>query len=398
MRRKEASFMPSLPREKWGKPPTSGRVHALQNELIMTENLFSTIKNLVNPDFLNKASTLLGESSGQTQAGIFAAIPTFLSGVMAKGSTPNGANDLLRTIKNEGFDTTTPISPSPSAMSLDKGESLLASVFGESANGVIDKFSTGTGLTTPLSKKILALVAPLVMSVIGSKAKEQGMNPSALSGFLSEQKTSLLGVADAVKTAYTSVTPTELAPKKKGVGRYVAYVAIVLAALWFFFGRHRPSEQMTMDQSPLKAWKTGITETPMSDPQMLSDFKSTVRSDSRAALPKRFSFNSITFATGSSELSLAAKDTLRKVALALRENPGAKIRVEGNADNTGNVARNQKLADARAAAVRQQLLWNGAAAPQIITMGKGESAPVDTNDNAQGRRNNRRIDIVVLSH
>jgi OOP family OmpA-OmpF porin len=82
---------------------------------------------------------------------------------------------------------------------------------------------------------------------------------------------------------------------------------------------------------------------------------------------------------------------LEKVAELLKKNPGLKIRIEGNTDNIGTEAYNQKLSEKRAAAVRDYLVQKyGIDAARIDTVGYGLDKPVADNKTKQGRQQNRR--------
>lgn len=72
-----------------------------------------------------------------------------------------------------------------------------------------------------------------------------------------------------------------------------------------------------------------------------------------------------------------------------------KITVVGNTDSKGSDAYNQKLSERRAAAVGNYLIENGVPASLIEAYGNGERNPVASNDTAEGRAQNRRVDITV---
>ena len=79
----------------------------------------------------------------------------------------------------------------------------------------------------------------------------------------------------------------------------------------------------------------------------------------------------------------------------LAANPDKKLRLIGHTDNEGNDAMNLTLSKERAQAVKRQLTRTGIAASQLVTDGEGETQPKETNDTPEGRRANRRVNIVV---
>jgi outer membrane protein OmpA-like peptidoglycan-associated protein len=91
-----------------------------------------------------------------------------------------------------------------------------------------------------------------------------------------------------------------------------------------------------------------------------------------------------------------ARAQLDAVADALKEmDPERKIVIEGHADARGTDEHNRRLSQARANAVRSYLSQRGIAPERVVAMGRGERDPVAPNKTAEGRANNRRVDIVI---
>jgi outer membrane protein OmpA-like peptidoglycan-associated protein len=105
---------------------------------------------------------------------------------------------------------------------------------------------------------------------------------------------------------------------------------------------------------------------------------------------------SVLFASDKAELLPAAQQRLADVAKALNEgNPGAQIVVEGHTDAQGSATYNLDLSARRAEAVRTYLVSQGVDASRIRSQGLGLTRPVADNKSAEGRANNRRVEIVV---
>jgi len=104
----------------------------------------------------------------------------------------------------------------------------------------------------------------------------------------------------------------------------------------------------------------------------------------------------VLFVTGKSELLPAAQDQLGQVAKALQDQGALKpIVIEGYTDAVGSESANMKLSQERADAVRSYLVSKGLASDKVTAVGRGKSNPVASNDTADGRANNRRVEIVV---
>jgi outer membrane protein OmpA-like peptidoglycan-associated protein len=102
----------------------------------------------------------------------------------------------------------------------------------------------------------------------------------------------------------------------------------------------------------------------------------------------------VLFDTGKSTLKPGAFATIGRLATVLKEDSNRKVVIEGHTDSVGSDEFNQQLSEARANAVRTALVERGVGDSQITAVGKGESFPVATNDNAAGRQQNRRVELV----
>ena len=105
--------------------------------------------------------------------------------------------------------------------------------------------------------------------------------------------------------------------------------------------------------------------------------------------------NDILFDTDSSALRSASRTTLSELAQNFRQYPDNRITVEGHTDSTGTDVYNQRLSEQRAANVADYLIDQGVTAGAVTVYGFGESRPKTTNDTAEGRQLNRRVEIHI---
>lgn len=108
-----------------------------------------------------------------------------------------------------------------------------------------------------------------------------------------------------------------------------------------------------------------------------------------------FSLEGILFETAKSTILPQSIPILEQAYQALAANPTVKILIVGHTDNVGSDASNLTLSKNRSAAVKKWLVDRGIATDRIRTDGKGESQPRATNDTADGRALNRRIEFVI---
>ena len=108
--------------------------------------------------------------------------------------------------------------------------------------------------------------------------------------------------------------------------------------------------------------------------------------------------DSVKFPTDVDSLSPEAEQRLNELAQRLRaENANVYLEIQGYTDATGPDAYNDELGQARAEAVRRYLNRQGVALNRMATISYGESEPVAPNETPEGRAQNRRVAIVVLS-
>jgi outer membrane protein OmpA-like peptidoglycan-associated protein len=107
------------------------------------------------------------------------------------------------------------------------------------------------------------------------------------------------------------------------------------------------------------------------------------------------SMSDVLFDTGKYSLKAGAREKLAKVAGILLAYPGLNIAVGGYTDNVGGDAMNQKLSENRAGSVRDYLVNEGVSTNAVTAQGYGNSSPVASNNNAAGRQQNRRVELLV---
>lgn len=103
----------------------------------------------------------------------------------------------------------------------------------------------------------------------------------------------------------------------------------------------------------------------------------------------------VLFDTNKAQLKSGGRSSLQKLAGFLKQYPQRKAQVEGYTDSTGGADYNLGLSDRRANAVRSSLVDMGISNDRITTRGYGQESPVASNDTADGRQLNRRVEIIL---
>jgi outer membrane protein OmpA-like peptidoglycan-associated protein len=370
----------------------------------MSVNLLSLAQQAMGNDFGKMAAQFLGESPETTQSAMGALLPTVLGSIASKGATPDGAASLLSLINGAKLDTNAlgnlagMFGDGGSAMnSLLKlgSSSLVPSLFGDKAGALVSALSSGSGMKTSSSTNLLAMLVPLVLMVLKKLIGERGLNPSSLASLLGGQgeslKTSLdprltgalgfsspaaflsgLGgqAADAAKRAGAAVASgagaaaatagAAAAATKSGLMRWLPWIiaAAVLLLLWNMFSGRKAPEPAPMPKPAASA--------PAAAPA--------APAPAMAAFPAKVYFD-----VGSAVVGADGAKAIAAAADAAKKD-GLKVAITGYTDKTGDTAKNEELAKARAKAVRDALVAAGVAeagiemrAPLFVEVGAGGS-------------------------
>lgn len=103
----------------------------------------------------------------------------------------------------------------------------------------------------------------------------------------------------------------------------------------------------------------------------------------------------VLFASGQSDLKPGAASRLNKLTVFLNKYADRTVTIEGHTDSIGSENLNRALSQRRAEAVKAYLASQGISAARISANGMGKSLPVASNDNAAGRQQNRRVEIII---
>ena len=104
----------------------------------------------------------------------------------------------------------------------------------------------------------------------------------------------------------------------------------------------------------------------------------------------------VTFKTNSADINASFYQVLNSVALVLKEFDKTVVDIAGHADSTGADDKNLELSQRRAGSVSSYLGAQGINAQRLIAVGYGEARPIASNDTAEGRALNRRVEITLV--
>ena len=101
----------------------------------------------------------------------------------------------------------------------------------------------------------------------------------------------------------------------------------------------------------------------------------------------------LNFATSRADIMADSFARLDEVVTVLKQNPNLKLEIQGHTDSRGSETFNKMLSEQRAGAVLRYFVSKGIAAERLVAKGFGSSQPVADNDTAEGRAENRRVEL-----
>src|SRR5262245_31346485 len=397
----------------------------------MAMDLVELVKGYLTPDVIQRAAGQVGESSGATQKALAGIVPTLVAGLANMGSTPDGAQQLARMLDagkydGSGLKNVTSMFGGGVATqgALGAGKGILESLFGAKVGGVIDSIARMAGVRADSAGSLLALLAPLVMHVLGQQRATIGPSAASLASLLGEQRSTLAGLVPTglssllgwtglttgvaaaganVAEAASRVTreAAQAVPAPSRLGWALPLIVIAALALGALLWMNRPTTAPTtlVGQAGRRISELqlpGGARIAVPEGSFNYSVATWLANATDTTVPKRFVFEDLNFETGSTRLTPESNATVNALAAVLKAYPAVAVALEGYTDNTGDPAANKQLSLDRAAAVKALMVSGGIDGGRITTTGNGQDKPVAPNDTEEGRAKNRRLELVVV--
>ncbi len=106
--------------------------------------------------------------------------------------------------------------------------------------------------------------------------------------------------------------------------------------------------------------------------------------------------NGIRFDVNKATIRPESMGVINEIVKLMKDHPDLNFSVEGHTDSDGSADLNQKLSEARAKAVMDQMIKMGIAANRLTSTGHGQSTPIAPNNSPEGKAQNRRVEFVKI--
>jgi OmpA-OmpF porin, OOP family len=394
------------------------------------ESTLDLLTSAFRGETLERLSSQLGESRGATERAIAQVLPMSLGSISAQARSEQGSKDLLGSIRRgtapelDVAEVARVIDdPAETQRIAQSGSGFTSKLLGDKFDALLDIATRQSGVSRPSATTLFGIAAPLVLGVIGKRARARNLDAHGLSSLLAEEAQNVSGALPAsfgnlFKTR--DLRPLQLSPSRRAPDRnhkrrgliwgIAGLGALATILLWRSFTREPTLAELEMDAAPpTAAMRDPTLPSPPDLGQLDPSERQTVAGtdvirlsddadeleellEGKAIVPQRFVLENLTFDTGDARVQ--PNEMLDDAAEVLREHPDARVRIEGYADGRSSVA-NQALSQSRADAVKSYLMARGVSATQVQAMGMLELSPLSGDETAAGLARNRRVELVI---
>jgi hypothetical protein len=361
-------------------------------------NILSTIRDMISPELLGQISNAVGESPESTRSALEQSMPALLGSAVSEASSPQGATNLFKLLKDKAPQGGWSTSASSLLGSLmggggGIGSSVISALLGSKAGMLQNFISRGAGIRPESASSLLGMGGHMLMGTLGKQVADQGLGASTfgqllrsqiphLQGALSPELAGMLGLGNLLTGAKAAVPsasqaygqPAGARPELAGAGRGLKWAAVALAVLaGAILLAHRYGNQTnvggTRDENATTHGMGAGMPTNIQLPHInTADFTDRVKTAIASSDGTPIDLPSVNF-DNAGDLSASAKNTLSLVGNALTGSPSVKANITA-------YGKTMEEAASRANAIKSVLVSAGISADRLNTQTEvGEGIP-----------------------
>jgi outer membrane protein OmpA-like peptidoglycan-associated protein len=358
--------------------------------------LLTSLFSMLDKRSVGGIAEALGESEQSVSHGMQSSIAAVLGGMASKSQDPNTLGKILDLApKTSGDSIWSQMAhgvSDPNSPLMSIGKTVLSSLFGNSASAVTSGLNADSGLRSGAMSTLMTMAAPMVMSFLGKRVRDEGMTMSGLGSLLQRETPAIrsalpAGVNDLLWPGATTMPAASpvVAPTvetQRSSNRWIwplVLLALIPGLFWLFSHARRPV--------PAPINPVQVTPAPTGAANRVApDLGDIVK-------PKLPENVDLRFENGSTKLTPKSQELLNNIAADLTANPDVHIKVGGYTDNVGSAERNLQLSQKRANRVVADLVHKGISPNRLTADGYGDQNPIADNATAAGRALNRRVSV-----
>jgi OmpA-OmpF porin, OOP family len=367
--------------------------------------LLTSLFSLLDKGKVGGIAAALGVPEQSVSQGMQSSIAAVLGGMANKSEDPSSLSKILDlTPKVSGDAIWSQMAQGvsdPNSPLMSTGKRVLSSLFGNSANSITNALSAQSGLGPGVMSTLMAMAAPMVMTFLGKRVRDEGMTMSGLGSLLRNESPAIrsalpAGVNDLLwphATAMPAASPVvaQSAETERSSNRWLLPLILLalLPGLFWLFSHARQPVPVRVTHVIVTP-PTIITPPPTGTANRLApDLGEVVKRKLPESVDLRFD-------TGSAKLRPESQERLNKLTADLAAYPDVHVKVGGYTDNVGGAERNLELSQKRANSVMAELVNKGISPDRLTAEGYGQRDPIADNSTAEGRAMNRRVSVGVM--
>ena len=384
----------------------------------MAESLVTSLLQTLDRPTISGIASHLGESESSVSRALELSAATIFDGMAAKSQDPGALRRVLDLLPGnlgealwshlvDGLSSTA--SPLIAA-----GNRILLELFGSSDTTIAGALGSQADLTPGKASTLLVIAAPMVMSFLKKKMRDEGMSVSSLASLLQRESSNIRSMLRAEtaeqlrpRTMAASASPMiAQAVKRERSSPHclpaLGIMVVSLGCLWLRTHADKPvsmligtSERM-VNEAPCFS-KLMVANLHLPDDPGESRFLAFVR-DPRATVDANtwFDFDRLEFNSGSAILRPESGQQLDDIAAVMSACPRVRIKIARRTHRAYSAEANLKLCQARAESVKAALESRGISPDRIAMQGFGEQNPTSENSTMAGRAQNWRVSLQVI--
>jgi OOP family OmpA-OmpF porin len=361
----------------------------------MSVNLLSQLQEKIGDVLIAKGSDLFNESQEEIQKATGAILPALLGSIVQKGSSENGANTLLNTIKEGNYNggllenIANILGDSGNALDdlLKKGGAIVADLIGDDQPGLTNMIANYAGTEKESTGSLIHLTAPLLMSLLGKHVQNEGLNAGGLMNLLSGQKKyikeavppDLAGIGKLLGFSgeLSDMGKVAAQPRsRKSLAWLIGILAVLLiAALIYYFAFRKGQPTPAAEDMPDTTEQAAQPATPAAggeEPAGVSSKISTLLAEGGDFQDEVFTFVNPEFVNGSSQASQSLIIETNDLATLLNRYPNLNVKL------TVYTQEDLELAQFRSLTLKNRLQDQGVSSDRITPEGAtGEESRIE---------------------
>lgn len=393
----------------------------------MANSLVTSLLGMLDTGSVGRLADVLGEPEQSVTRGIQTSIATVLGGLASKSQDPSSLRSIMDLAPSTLGDVTWSRMASglsdPASPLISLGSRVLSVLFGNSESVVTNAVSADSGLRFGVTSRLMAMAAPVIISFLGKRVRDEGMTMSGLGNFLQQESATIrkalpAGLSDmfwprAMADSASPVVAQAVGKEESSSSWLVALpiAALVLGLFWLFTHSQRTTTQVSSVTSGTAnrvagnivglgdfVKRTLPNKVDLNVPENGVESRLLAFIQDSGATPDRpiwFDFDRLVFDTGSASLRPESQEQLDNVAAILLAYPNVHVKVGGYTDNVGGTEHNLQLSQTRAKSVVAELVRRGVSPERLEAEGYGEQYPISDNSTEEGRAKNRRVSMRI---